>query len=277
MDTIAHNGQLRTEVNIWRREILFLKKANASIRADIKRITDANHALEQSMKEIQFQHKQNEDEQEALKAMRDMEEETLREKFEAMDADPTALQMALPEMKDVDVDRAGGMHKTKEQEVRSVAEATPQGLHSPTIALQLRQNVNTTQWQMSTNSAILENEQKSQPSPKAVFDVVASQTAIESPEDFADKFLQIEAMVRAITCYIPLAMRRLRFQWYCPELRSVPSRGSPDRRGSRAEATAGGHEAQESRRGQGGAGRGRNTPQRTDRRRQGYHRCARQA
>lgn len=47
MDTIARNNQLRTEVNIWRREILFLKKANNSIRADMKRITDSNHGLEQ--------------------------------------------------------------------------------------------------------------------------------------------------------------------------------------------------------------------------------------
>ena len=47
MDTIARNNQLRTEVNIWRREILFLKKANSSIRADMKRLEDGNHALEQ--------------------------------------------------------------------------------------------------------------------------------------------------------------------------------------------------------------------------------------
>ena len=119
MDNIAHNNQLRTEVNIWRREILFLKQANDSIRTDIARLNEQNRALEVAMKENRMKRQRCEDDQDAVRAMMEMEEETLRERWDAMDEGPEGLQMTLPEMSEVDVDRAGTMTKTSEDKVRS--------------------------------------------------------------------------------------------------------------------------------------------------------------
>lgn len=173
MDQIAHNNQLRSEVNVWRREILFLKQANGSIRADITRLMDANRGLEQRMKEEQHQHKQCEDDQDAVKGMMNMEEEVLREKWEAMDQGPEGLQMHLPEMEAVDVDRAGKLTKRTEQEMRA--------------------NVTTKAWTMGANQGMLEAAEQGRPSAKTVFQVVSQQTGIETPEEFVDKFASIES------------------------------------------------------------------------------------
>lgn len=47
MDQIAANNKMREDVNIWRREILFLTKANNSIQSDINRLQKHNLELEQ--------------------------------------------------------------------------------------------------------------------------------------------------------------------------------------------------------------------------------------
>lgn len=178
MDTIAHNNQLRTEVNIWRREIRFLKKANASIRADIRKTKDHNTTLEQNMKRMQQEHKAADDDAEAVRMTAEMDEETLRAKWEAMDVGPDGLVMDLPEPQDVAVDRSGGMAMDDEEKMRN--------------------KVHGAAWQMGTNTALLEATAAVRPDAKAVFAVVQQQTGVESPEEFADKYASVEAMNYAL-------------------------------------------------------------------------------
>lgn len=62
---------------------------------------------------------------------------------------------------------------------------------------QMRSNVNSAAWQIGTSATMLEVAQKERPSAKALFSVVSQQTGLETPEEFSDKYLRIEAMVRA--------------------------------------------------------------------------------
>ena len=50
----------------------------------------------------------------------------LREKWEAMDADPSGLQMTLPTMDEVDIDRAGSLTVKDEAEVSLLSVAAAQ-------------------------------------------------------------------------------------------------------------------------------------------------------
>ena len=61
---------------------------------------------------------------------------------------------------------------------------------------QMRSNINSAAWQIGTSATMLEVAQKERPSAKALFSVVSQQTGLETPEEFSDKYLRIEAMVR---------------------------------------------------------------------------------